>query len=301
MSWKNLKIFAIVTLLIMDIVFALFVIERKYSVLYYDDALIDSAVTVFSESGLHVDRAFLEERKPSPAVYTGSVEPQAFSEITKAMVREGYQAQEDTDGMRFIGGQGEFFFGNDFVFTYAAENESLPSALMENGIWTALSEGEEKDSVLQTALSFLERYAFASEPLARYGYDIRCPYVYSLGGDYIVQLVQSIDGISLEEGLCLLISDGEVRSADGTLCALRPREKKSAENVGLMNVLFAEKAYIDTLQQTDASGYTVSAVTYSYGLYFDADNTFYLIPLCRITYLNGETRIYNFVSGKLYS
>ncbi|MBQ8497614.1 MAG: hypothetical protein IJ489_09200 [Clostridia bacterium] len=301
MSWKNLKIFAIITLLVMDIVFAFFVIERRYSVSYYDDTLIDSAITVFSASDLHVDRSFLEAKKKMPAVYTGKITSTLFSEVTEAMERGGYQIQEDTGGMRFVGETDEFFFGNDFIFTYiSAEGIKLPSVLLEEGLWVALSDGEEKTSVFQTAIDFLKSKALISDTFAHYSYDISCRYVYRLGGNYIVHLIQSVDGMALESGLYLLISDGNVTCADGTFSILLPKDKKSAENADLLNILFAEKAYIASLDK-NTSDYTVSDISYSYGLYFDSDDTFYLIPLCKITYLNGEERVYNFVSGKLYA
>ena len=120
MSWKNLKTFAIITLLVMDIVFAFFVIERQYSVSYYDDTLIDSAITVFSEGGLHIDRSFLEMKKKMPSVYTGKIQTELFSEVTAAMERDGYQIEEDTGCLRFTGENGEFFFGNDFIFHFKA-------------------------------------------------------------------------------------------------------------------------------------------------------------------------------------
>ena len=59
----------------MDIVFAFCVAERKYALRYYDDTLIDSAISVFAESGIYVNRAFLEKKKTTPAVYTGASSP----------------------------------------------------------------------------------------------------------------------------------------------------------------------------------------------------------------------------------
>ena len=301
MSWKNLKTFAIITLLVMDIVFAFFVIERQYSVSYYDDTLIDSAITVFSEGGLHIDRSFLEMKKKMPSVYTGKIQTELFSEVTAAMERDGYQIEEDTGCLRFTGENGEFFFGNDFIFTYISQQGSkLPSDLLEEGLWIVLADGEEKTSVLHTALDFLESKALISDTFAHYSYDISCLYVYSSGGNYIIHLVQNMDDMALESGLYLLISDGNVISADGTFSILLPKEKKTAENADLLNILFAEKAYIASSEHKPLD-YTVSDISYSYGLYFDSDNTFYLIPLCKITYLNGEERVYNFVSGKLYA
>ncbi len=301
MSWKHLKIFAIVALFVMDIVFLLFVIERKSSVLYYDDTLIEASETVFYEGGLHIDRSFLKERKKTPPVYTGLISQDDFSSVMQTMAHLGYLSQEETGGLRFIGENGEFFFGNDFGFTYLADEKTkLPSERMEESLPTALSDGEEKEGVFQTALAFLKKHALVSDTIVRYDYRISCRYVYVLGGEYVVHLTQSVGGMTLEEGLYLLIENGKVVSADGTFSVLLPKEKKSAETAGLLNILFEELSYIK-VSEDEASDYTVSDISYSYGLYFDSNDVFYLIPLCKITYQSGETRIYNFVSGKLYS
>lgn len=303
MSWKSLKTFAIVILLIMDIVLALFAAERKYAVTYYDDALIDSAVSVFSESGIYLDRSFLEKKRISPAVYTGTSSAQVSDEIAEAMAQKGYRFEQNTEGTRFSCEKDEFFFGNDFGFSYFTQNTpQMPTELLENGIWTVLAEGDEKNAVLQTALSFFDAYALSDEQLMRYCYKITCADVYTMNGEYIVKLLQCLDGIILENGVYLLISEGEVRSAEGRLCTVFPTDKKTAENIGVINVLFEEKAYIDGLaEKMGAHGHTVADISYSYGLYFDADGAFYLVPLCRISYTNGEERVYNFVSGKRFA
>ena len=96
------------------------------------------------------------------------------------------------------------------------------------------------------------------------------------------------------------ISDGKVSAADGTFYSALPNERKKAENIGLCNILFEEKAYIDALDESERkNSYTVQEISYSYGVYFD-EQMFYFVPLCRITYGDGESRLYNFISGELY-
>ena len=51
----------------------------------------------------------------------------------------------------------------------------------------------------------------------------------------------------------------------------------------------------------EKSVYTLPCAPFDlYGVYFD-ENAFYFIPLCRITYADGESRTYNFISGELYA
>ncbi len=300
MSWKNLKIFAIVTLLVMDIIFAVCVAERKLSVLYYEDSLVDSAVTVFAESGLHVDRSFLKKRKTRPAVYLGTTDSSARRQMIRTMQENGFSPKEDEGGIRFLGENGEFFFGDDLTFSYfAAEDTKSPVEMLQEGFWTAVSDAEETTRLMETVSEFLNGYGLITDGFSKYRYDVDCENVYRLGDETILHCVQYLDGMPLHNGFSLYVSDGQIVSAEGIFAVLLPNEKKSAENIGVMNVLFEEKSYIDAL--TENQNFTLSSISYSYGLYFDADGTFYLIPLCEVAYTNGEKRTYNFVSGKLYS
>lgn len=284
MNWKSLKKFAIAVLLVMDIVFFFCVAERHYAVSYYDSALIDSAVTVFASSGISVDRSLLEQKKPKLAVYTGEIEEKAFAAVAASLGTE------------------TSFLGKDFAVSYAeSEDVPMPSALLAEGIWMALPEGAEKERAFLMAQAFLETHGLIAESAQRYRYDVVCTEAFVLGGQTVVRLRQRLDGMLLEDGLDLYISEGRVKSAEGVFALLAPRSKKSTENEGVMSILFSEKAYIDALAEEERGEYTVSDISYSYGLYFDAEGTFYLIPLCKVSYQNGEVRIYNFVSGKLYS
>ena len=77
---------------------------------------------------------------------------------------------------------------------------------------------------------------------------------------------QRLDGMLLEDGLDLYISEGRVKSAEGVFALLAPRSKKSTENEGVMSILFSEKAYIDALAEEERGEYNVSDISYSYGL-----------------------------------
>lgn len=301
MSWKLLKRFAIVLLLFMDIVFAFFIVQRRRAMMYYEETLIDSAMTVFASSGLQVDRSLLEAKKHSPYVYTGALTTDALLEISEKMADLGYLCSPgDAGGLSFFGANDTFFFGNDFSFSYKADVDVLmPSELLDHGEYLGAEPSAHAD-VLHTAEAFLHTYSDFSADGQRYRYAFFCDSLYAADGIYVVRMGRTIDGVPMEDGIDLVISGGAVTAAEGVLAFRAPNAKKTAENTGIMNILLAEKAYIDTLADEDAV-YTVSEISYSYGLYFDADGAFYLVPLCRVSYQNGDVRTYNFVSGKLYS
>jgi|GEM_PF-2146611 hypothetical protein len=305
MSWKNLKILAIVILLVMDSFFLFSLIKRTRSARYYDGALIDSALSVFRESSFYVDRKFLSSRKASIPVYSGAVDEDSLSTVSQTLSGAGYSMKNEPGGTRFIGERGEFFLGNDFSFFYF-ENDRIerPSAILSDGGYLRQETGAGVGRFRQTAEAFLKDHTLVSSAKG-FGYEI-CYTDYYLSEDgCIVCVMQELDGRDTENRIYLLIVEDRVVAADGSFAIAAPDSKLSAETVGLMDILFSEKNYFD--EEYKESGEVsrknriLSSVGYSYAVYFDADGRFYYVPICTVTYQNGESRAYNYVTGKLYS
>ena len=305
MSWKNLKILAIVILIVMDSFFLFSLIKRTRSAWYYDAALIDSAISVFRESSFYVDRKFLSAKKASIPVYTGTVEKDFLSAVSQTLSEAGYSVKTELGGTRFVGARGEFFLGNDFSFFYF-ENDRIekPSAILSEGGYLRQEAGVGVERFRQTAETFLKDNALFSSKKGL-GYEI-CYTDYYLSEDgCIVCVMQKLDGRDTENRIYQLIIEDRVVAADGSFAMADPDSKLSAETVGLMDILFSEKNYFD--EEYKESGAVsrenriLSSVNYSYAVYFDADGRFYYVPICTVTYQNGESRAYNYVTGKLYS
>ena len=309
MSWKQIKTFAIVMLCVMNAVFLFLIMQRHYRASYYDDDLVDSALLVFRESELYVDRSFLSEKVVSLPVYVGTTDSQTLEDlaVVRAIAKAGYELHREPGGIRCENAVGEFYFGDDFGFYYIEKGRyDRPSDLLATERYILLKEdGADKLGALNVVASFLEKYDFLSAETVRYGYEIAYSEVYSSGVNYIVTLSQSIEGVPVCERICVMVSGGRVVSADGIFATEPPETKEKAEPVDLINILFEEKAYLDALYREGGSfSYTpmvLTDVSYSYAVYFDAAGSFYLVPLCEVGYANGETRTYNCVSGKLYS
>ncbi len=309
MSWKKLKTFAIVMLCIMNSLFLFLILQRNYRATHFEEKLIRSVTAVLRESELYVDPSFLSKKIVSLPVYTGVSEKSALRDL--AVVREienaGYDVHEEPGGISCENAVGRFYFGDDFGFYYAEKGRyDRPSDLLATERYILLKEeSSEKANALRVVQVFLGKYKFLSAQPIEYGYDIAYSEVYSSGVNYIVTLSQSIDGIPLHEKLCVMVSGGRVVGADGIFATEIPENRKKAETVDMIDILFEEKAYLDAKYHADgAFSYTpmvLSEVSYSYAVYFDTAGSFYLVPLCDVKYANGDIRTYNCVSGKLYS
>lgn len=309
MSWKQIKTLAILILSLMNAVFLFLILQRHYRATHYDDDLVNSAIAVFRESELYVDRSFLLGKMESLPVYTGMMDPEALDTlpIVHAIARAGYTVHDEPGGIRCENAVGEFYFGDDFGFFYSEKGKyERPSDLLATERYLLLQEDNaERARAIGVVDAFLEKYEFFSAKSEYYDYEIAYDKVYSSGISYIVTLSQRIGDISLHEQICVMVSGGRVVCADGIFATQTPQTKEKAQTVDLVNLLFEEKAYLDAIYRAGGSfSYTpmvLTGVSYSYAVYFDAAGRFYLVPLCEIAYANGEVRTYNCVSGKLYS
>ncbi len=309
MSWKNLKNFAIVLLLLMDITFLFLLIQRDYSAGHYESEQIDSAIEVFRKSELYVDRPYLSGPIVSLPVYTGKPGADSLSQtaVVRTLLSLGYRLSEEPGGIRCSNAVGDFYFGDDFSFYYTEKGRyDRPSDLLATERYIRLTEENDyRLGAIQVVDSFMDRYAFLSSGGREFGYEISFSEVYSSGVNYIVTLVQRIDGVPIHGEICVLVSGSRVLAADGVFVTSAPENRERAETMDLLNILFMEKAFLDARFRAGGSfSYTpmvLSEVEYCYAVYFDAQGSFYFVPLCTVRYMNGEVRSYNCVSGRLYS
>jgi hypothetical protein len=306
-NWKKLKLFAIVLLLLMNGWFLFRIAQRNYSAMHYEKDLITASIGVFRKSELYVDRSFLEKPIRELPVYTGSVDENSemLLAITHTLSNRGYQISKEINGVRFTDVIGEFYFGDDFSFYYKERaHYEMPSTLLATERYIRLTpENRYRQDAFRVASDFMSRYLASGDE--RHGFRIFYSEVYSSGVNYIVTLTQRIDGVPIYGEICRLVSGGRVTAADGLFVTSTPTRKETAQTTDLVNILFMEKAFLDARYREGGSfSYTpmvLSKAVYSYAVYFDATGTFYFVPLCTVTYMNGETRSYNCVSGKLYS
>ncbi|MBR5188213.1 MAG: hypothetical protein IKW18_07070 [Clostridia bacterium] len=298
MHWKDLKTLAIAVLLIVDAVFIFVILKHRHTEIYYPKNLIDSSISVFETSGLYVDRSFLTKKKERLPVYQGVLYSDGLSKAAKSLSQQGYLRQIDEKGIHLIGAEDAYFFGYDFSFSYhTQEDAEKPSQSLHTEDNVLLEEGERKSACVRISADFLKALLPDN---GKFEYDLGCNAVYGIGEEYIAVFSVYLENIKTENEIYCRISNEKVSAADGLLCTVLPSARKKAENIGLCNLLFEEKAYIDALDESERKlSYILKDVSYSYGVYFDG-NVFYLIPLCRITYEDGENRTYNFISGELY-
>lgn len=304
MNLGKMKTLAIVLLLVMDIVFFVALSNRVRSASYYDATLIHSAEESYQESNLFVERRFLTAKIPSLSVYTGKAKPELPDKIHTAFTLSSYTAEREAGGLRYQGGEDSFFFGDDFSFLYLRNGETQkPSELLFGGEYPLQDNRKTKESLKTTVFAFLDRYHIRSV-VERAGYSLNISAYYGSGGAYIVSVNELLDGMPTDATLYFRVSAGQVLSVDGTLSVFAPDRRMTSDSVGLMQILFMEKNRLDDefllSGSIERDRKILSLVAYSYATYFDTDGSFYYVPMLSLSYMDGEVRQYNYVSGKVY-
>ncbi len=297
MNWRTLKIFAIVALIVMNLVLLGTILERRRSISYYDDALVKNSMTLFAESGLEIDEAYLREKIQTPSAFLGTFDQQALNRLSLAFSSQGYTVTETANGFCFRDSDEEFIIGNDFSFSYFyGENMERPQAILAYGDSVRVTEPRFTVGPFSVAKAFLFDIPnlWDSE---KYAYGFVEDGVYYVEGGTVIIVRQTVNGAVLEDGIALLIREGRVCAAEGRFAMVLPEGVGSAQTVGLLEILFSEKEMISAL----GSPKTVEDISYTYAPYFDADGSFYFVPMCRIAYTDGVCRTYNFVSGEFYA
>lgn len=302
MSWKHLKSFAIVILLVINVFFLCEIRSRVFAENHYDAALSRSAISVFRESELYVDERFLSEKIVSFPAYRGNSDD--LSRLDPIMEKLSYHRQEAMNGIRYAGDEGAFFFGDDFSFSYFEKaGEQMPSEVLENGGDTLFENKQGASRAERAVRSFLSRHGLVRKNADQYAYEIQTETVYSSGENFVVRVKQCVGDLALFDGVDFLVRDGRIVAADGLFVPVTPNKRMKSETMGLMDILFEEKAFFD--EQYRESGSVsrerriLSDVSYSYEAYLGTDGIFYFVPTCELSYSSGEVRRYNMVSGKI--
>ena len=295
LNWRRLKVFAIVALLFLNIVFIAMVLDRNHSATHYDDDVTRDALLLFARDGLDVDARFLTGKLPSPQVLSGDMN-EGKRALSKKLMGKGYLAQEAVGGTRYFGLYDEIYLGNDFSFTYSyVYGEEMPSYLLIEGNYMDVTGERYAEGAWSSVQTFLTEKALLPQATDKYASEITCEAILLEKDHYIVRALQKIEGSYIAAETLFLVRDGIVRSAEGTLVTYLPTQTLEAENVGLLEIFFSEKEALRGNKKK-----TVSDVVYSYAPYFDANGSFYLVPLCSVIYEDGSRSTYNFVSGEIW-
>lgn len=282
MSWKSVKNFLIVLLVLVNTLLVFFVYKYYTASRFIDSDTVEGAVALLGESGITVSSELLSVKKDDAKTLSASYEREEYVCLVASVLlgREADGMYMLPHGVRAEAGEGEIaFIGYDMSVEYTASGEEGVSSLTEKA--TEADAGKAK-----SAISFLEeRIALAAGTVE----EKDC----SAYGDYVfVNVRQKENGIPLYGMESVFGIKGEkIVYASGKYFFGVPDSEEESQLLDRINILFSEK-------EQGITG-TVSEMELCYTLY-EGDGKMMLVPSYMLRYADGNVRAINAISKKLY-
>ncbi len=301
MSWKNLKTFAIVVLLIMNVFFGTEVYRRYKKMNYYSEKEISSVTELLSESGISVGEDILRARKVSAPAYMRASEEAEFL----SALRLFGNVSRDGEKYTVSGDCGKWNFGSDGSFEYrAADDAPMPVSVMESGTVSAVfmidRYTEKLEAAMKSAICFDDINSLSANKGAKPSHaELYRLYTDRDTGNYIAMFLQYTGRIQTSQAFYLLVNEsGEVLSGEGSISLLLPDEKLKTDCVDLLTVLFDEKRWADVYLSSGTAGrLSLSELYYSYDIYRTGEGLEYYVPTVNLIYSDGTVHSYNMIDG----
>ncbi len=272
MSWKNIKTFMIILLLIACVVIGTMLLLGGKKELYTKDSL-EKSVSLMEKSGILITSAQLKGTFDDMNIYRFTL-PQDYPE----RVAEGITVGNITDIYAVPGGvemhtdsAERVFIGTDLSISYYCQG--APRDISEEEIGELLAPD-------CTSPSFGVR---------REGSEIN-------GASEFVTFVQTVEGLPITENqIKCRFTDGKLASFEGKWCFPDKCGTFSAQLRDYLNIMFTERERVNS----EAGGkrtLTVKELEKCYGVEnSDGKSVFILVPSLHIIYKEGESAIHSAV------
>lgn len=307
MSWKNLKIFAIAVLFVMNLFFGIEVYMQNKRMNFYSEKEIASVRGLLSESGLQVKEDYLRAKKVSPPAY---MRRYGDGELLASVKSVFGNVESDGDALTAVSG-GIYRFGAGDGFEYrSSEDSPLPEEILENGNVSAIFMFDSYSERLEAAMKKVMRIESINalpqnKKAEKTSASLYRLYVTDDGKYFVSVFLQYIGKMQTSQAFSLVIdADGNVVSGNGTFSLLLPTEKLKTDCVDLLTILFDEKRWADEYfsqpaQSTEQkkNGLELSALYYSYDVYHAANGAEYYVPVINLIYSDGTSHSYNLIDG----
>ncbi|MBR3966772.1 MAG: hypothetical protein IKJ91_06845 [Clostridia bacterium] len=284
MNWKNIKFFLIILLLVVNIFLAVMLIGRT-SIKVYDKEATENISELLSESGIFVDKKFLNIKDKDSKVYACNIESDYSAKIASKLMGEYEEAFATPYGAEFFAKDSFLKIDEDFQFSYSKIGFSLQ---------------EPKNDMTDDEVKLLK------EKLAKLlGTDFKLISAKKQDSAEYALVMQTFDEKSIENHTLECYFDGDTPVyVDGKWCFLSIDESFSAHTLDSVNILFIEKSALDLSKEKNEvvpQKLTVKDMSICYCSHISLDGSkLYLMPSWRIQWVEDgiNDTYYNAVNGE---
>ena len=295
MKSRNLKIIAIVFILIIDIVFAVLISNRINYEQYYNSEDLNKLYSLLEESHIVLNNGLMSNKKVKINAYACRNDINALEEIVKRNYKYSNLVKSNNE-LSFDYENGNMMFTTESYIKYLDNDyleESIEYLIQVNDISSELI-----NSLTKKVKDFLSYTKLQKDRLNRN--TEKCEIVMkSLNktrrGNYYLTFSQYFGTHEITSTLSVIISNDTIVKIQGDMFVLFPVEQLKTENASLIDILLSEKRYFDN--QFEQKTMTLYSIDYLYEFCYDGYSKYYLIPICNLTYTDGEVRQYDYVTG----
>ena len=295
MSWKNLKTLALVILIVLNVVFGVSVSVRYATVNYYSAEEKKLTKAILAESGITLPSSILSAKKRKLSAYSRNLSADELKETIGYLYYDKLTALNENVIEKFdVTPEGKM------ELLYAGE--MLPSEIMNSSVMSEVIRIDEyKDKYEDAANRFFNVKRIAKARANRGALKTELS-LYRLmraaeSDISIAVFTQSFGGMTGSGKLYVAFREESVISCEGELALLLPDVEMKTENADLVDLLFKEKRYFDSIGGVETRKMTVSGIYYGYMQYFDGGIAYY-VPVCNILYSDGTLHGYFLTNGE---
>lgn len=312
MNFRNIKIFFILLLLILNTYLLYNYTFSEKSISRIDTDAIQNVVSLLESSGIIIDPQTIPYNYPDADIIESEFDSKYYENLATAISsseRESINIMPD-NSIKMIMRNGDLFtldrrFGFEFIAKSSSVNESLKIEDFSN-------ESSDPDTnITKEEQKIINAFVYpntVSEQHTPFSYEITG--IYTDSSRKAVYLSQTIDGIYIRDhNICIELENTKVTRARGTWFFPASSEKYSYDLYDQLSVLFEEIEYknsqinaeYNNTNEETSNTYTINEMAFSYCIYWSsAQDRLFFIPAWKIVADTGETRYYNAVNCELY-
>ncbi len=319
MNFRNIKIFFILLLLLINTYLLYNFVASDKNSMKIDSSTLNDIVSILQNNGISVDPAIIPTTYPDADIIESDFDAKYYDNLASAISlseRASINIMPDNSFRLVMRNDNLFYLNRRFGFEFSAQEstyeqaEVLEELYLSNEYYPADLTRDEKKLIE----SFLYPEAIA-ESHAPFSYEILN--TYSDSKSKIALVSQTIDNVYIREhNMYIELENGKINRASGTWFFPQNSENYSADLYDQLSVLFAELDYnknstptqanSDTLDTDNSSDeisnkYSITDIDFTYCIYWNsAQDGLFFIPAWKLSTDAGETRYYNAVNCKLY-
>lgn len=290
MSWKNLRLFAVIILLLANAALFAAVYTDYVNKNYYNENDIYEMRILLRSAGIEMDIDAMSSKRVDPSVH--------FTEYTADDVKlavsvlSGGDVTYESGEYIAYGNGGRYVVSSDLSLEFSVDGYEPHSYI------SSIYEAKTVRKIQGVFEKFLNvkkiSRAFGKRDSASQSYIADTLFIDN-NNVYYATFYEYIDGIKTSNKIDAAISDGMVIYASGTFSLIPPTRIYSADTLDFMTFLVFEKRYFESVETERAP--VLENISCEYERYTDMFGALYLIPVCRISYSDGMLRTYDMITG----